>query len=206
LTINFTSTFTAPVPPSGGGGGGGGGGGITTATYIITEPQLATGYSKELSRGDKIKFTIMNVSHTFLINSLTASEININVSSTPQQKTISQGTLAKFELTGDNIYDLSVKYESYNLTSKKAKVTVLKIYDAIESSVPNAAPKNSEEKPKTQEKQSDQVNTPVSTQNQKLNETNSTQSILIIGIIIVLVIVCVGIFFYFARKKDSKKK
>jgi hypothetical protein len=129
----FSTYKTSDAPSSSGssGGGGGGGGGAAGATYIVTDAQLAAGYSKELAANDKFKFTIKNETHTLNVISLTSTTIKINVSSNVQEAILSVGEEKKFELSGDNIYDISAKLNSINTTSSKAGITLKSISEKI---------------------------------------------------------------------------
>jgi hypothetical protein len=116
-------SFTITAPAGGNGGGGSGGGGVI---HIINDNQFQAGYSAELFANDRVKFFVNNETHIVLMNSVNPSYIIVNVSSITQQKRIQNGFETIFELTGDRIYDLRVKYNNY-LAGGKANVTVTKI-------------------------------------------------------------------------------
>jgi hypothetical protein len=110
-----------------GGGGGGGGGGLNT--YDISATQLSQGYSKSLVKGEKIKFSVNNQSHTVTLSDLTSTNVVIIVNSTPQTATLLIGETKKFDVNNDLYYDLLVKLNSINNT--KANITLFGIYEKI---------------------------------------------------------------------------
>ncbi|MBU0470785.1 MAG: hypothetical protein ABIG52_03605 [Nanoarchaeota archaeon] len=120
---------------SGSGGGGGGGGAGSGLTYPITEEQLVSGTSRNLVVNDKFKFTLGEEVNLATVVAASSSSVNLNFSS-GKQGYIALGKTAKFELTGDSYYDLSIKFESYNSTSKKATLTVKKINELFTVSAP----------------------------------------------------------------------
>ncbi len=104
---------------SSGGGGGGGGGAATATSFSPTTAQLSEGYTQTLSKENVVKFsTNDNVNHTATLNSITATTVTITVASTPQTATLNVGETKKFELTGDNSYDLSVTLVSITNATK----------------------------------------------------------------------------------------
>jgi hypothetical protein len=127
------STYQGASSPGGGGGssGGGGGGGAAGSTagttYSVNDEQFKAGYTKELKAGDKVSFNIENKSHSVSINSSSARSIKVIVSSTPQERIIGIGQEANFDVTDDVIYDVLVKYNSYNYSSNKSEILVKSI-------------------------------------------------------------------------------
>lgn len=118
----------------GGDGGGGGGGGDDSPsfwknTYAPTDEQLVVGYFKVLVKGDRVKVKVINESHYVGIINVSANEIVINVSSTPQQATLRVDETKKFEVTNDSYYDVSVTLNSINGT--KANLTVNYIHEEM---------------------------------------------------------------------------
>jgi len=133
-------SIVGAAPSTGGDGTDGttgtGTGTTTTAAnvYTINSSQLQTGYSQELSVNDSIKFTIDNETHYLKLTGLTNTTATITVNSSTQQATLSIGEEKKFELTGDNFYDIYVKLN--NITNNKANITIKSIYEEIPVSGP----------------------------------------------------------------------
>ena len=102
--------------------------------------------NKELKVKERIKFKINNETHYVGIIELTDTTSTINVSSDPQQDVFSVGDTKKFEVTGDDYYDLSVTLNSINTTSNKADITINSILEEIpEGAVPEEGEESSGE-------------------------------------------------------------
>jgi len=130
-TMHFT-TFAAytPAPADTGGntgGSSGGGGGSTSpaVTYNISDSDLNSGYTKELATTNRIKFSYNGVLHFVTLMSTSSSQVTVLVSSTPQQKVIPIGSSTQFDIDGDNVNDISVKYVSF--ANNKATLTIQKL-------------------------------------------------------------------------------
>lgn len=130
-SYNFT-TSAAPVIQSASTGGGGGGGGSTYVTYVPTKEQISAGYTKELNKEDRIKFTFFDsntVEHTLALNEVKQNSVNITIRSNPINLLLGIGQSAKLNLTSSNYYDIYVKLES--LENNKAKITMQIIHEEI---------------------------------------------------------------------------
>ncbi|MBI2003777.1 MAG: hypothetical protein HYS78_02265, partial [Parcubacteria group bacterium] len=106
------AVVTASSSSSSSGGGGSGGVTVGGATTTISESQLNEGYTKQLAVRDKIKFNISNASHILELTGATATTATIKVTSEPQIATLNVEENKKFELNGDNKYDLDVRFNS----------------------------------------------------------------------------------------------
>jgi len=106
-----------------------------TSTYILSEEELQKlkkeGFTKELSAKHRIKMKLNESDHYVGVVLLTEAIATINVSSTPQQATLQAGDERRFEVTGDAVYDLSVKLNSINSTSEKADLTIKAISEEV---------------------------------------------------------------------------
>ena len=174
-------------------------------TYTLTLPEFAAGYTNQLTKGDRIKFTIKNDSHTIAMNSVSASEITVNVSSILQQKTIALGAVGKFDVNSDNIYDLSISFISYNSSTKKAKLTVQNINEPITPSqtpqiTPTPAPST---KPATAPPTTPPTTSP--TDNSAAEKKKQTNN-MILTIVIIIVIIAIIIILYLIFRGTHKKK
>lgn len=103
--------------------------GGSTGEHIISEGELIQGYTKTIARGQSIKFKIDGQDHTLEVMSINSSYAIIKVQSESQIRTILLGSEEKFELTGDDYYDLSVKLNS--IMSNKATLTLKKISEKM---------------------------------------------------------------------------
>lgn len=131
-----TAASSTPAAASSSSGGGGGGGGVTAKVYSITNAQLSSGYSAPLKTGEKVQFTAFdNKNHSVTLSKLDASSssVTIVVASTPQTVVMKAGETKKFEMTGDNVYDLQVSVGT--ITTSNATVTLKAISEPITSAV-----------------------------------------------------------------------
>ncbi len=120
--------------PAGSSSSSSSGGGTSTASfwtygYSISDFQLSEGYTKQISAKSRILFNVDLIQHEFGIISLTSTTALINVSSTPQQATLAIGDTRRFEVTGDNYYDLQVILNS--IGNSLAEMTIKSINEEI---------------------------------------------------------------------------
>jgi hypothetical protein len=119
------------------GGSSGGFVGVDTTTidnseirvYEISEEQFDEGYSGELFVGDEISFPVEEELHYVDIDYLTSISVRIIINSEPQIATLLLGDERRFELTGDNYYDLYVKLIDIN--DGKVNIVIRKISEEI---------------------------------------------------------------------------
>jgi len=199
FNISTTRNYVVNSPSGDNGGGGGGGGGAATTgkTYVLTEEQFIAGATKNLQSGAKIKFTIVNDTHYVTLDSFTETTATITVESDPQTVTLTVGQEKKFDLTGDNYYDLSAKLESINYAGKLTTITVKSIYEAVIEE-PSAPPATS----KTPTTSTEPTVSPT-----EVSELESIKGnkFWIIVIITALIIAGVVLFFIFHKKQKKKK-
>ncbi len=121
LVINATTTTTSIS--SGG-----------YPNYNPKEDSLNKGYQKIMYENWRISFKVQNESHTFTVEDVTKTNAKISISSEAQEATFSVGEEKKFELSGDNYYDVLVKLNSINTIWKnKANFTIQTIHEEIAS-------------------------------------------------------------------------
>jgi len=130
----------------GGGGSGGGGGGSSSGTttsnppaqegtiHAVSSSQISDGITQELMNNDIVQFSIANTEgnseqHTLTINSVGTNSATITIASTPVTITLNTGESKKLDLTNDDFYDLSVKLEE--IYDGKAKITIKSIHEEI---------------------------------------------------------------------------
>ncbi len=191
---------TTTPPGDTGGGGGGGGGAATTVgkTHVATREQFMEGFTKRLQVNDRMKFQLQNnETHYVTLKSFTGSSATVTVESDPQTATIAIGEEGKFELTGDNYYDLSVTLDSVNQSGNETEITIKEINEEMPEEVPETTPPAETAQEITQEQQ--QV--PAIT-----TEEGSSASIIIVIVIIVIVAVTVTIIILMKNSKKSKRK
>ena len=123
-----TTTTTTTTTTSGGSSAA-----TTTVTWsktiTLNENQFTQGDTKQLGANERARFKVDGAWHQVGVKEVGTSNVKIQVSSDAQEATLNVGDVRKFELTGDNTYDLSVKLNS--IVSKKADLTVKSISEEI---------------------------------------------------------------------------
>lgn len=132
-----TSSSSTSFSTSGcGGGSGGGTTSFWTMNYMEDDEELSVkvNVNKELKEKQRIKLKVIGETRYVGIVELTGTTATLNVSSgdgssMDQQITFSIGDTKKFEVTGDNFYDLSVTLNG--IADNKADLTVVFISEEI---------------------------------------------------------------------------
>ncbi|MFH1503559.1 MAG: hypothetical protein ABIE36_02790 [Candidatus Diapherotrites archaeon] len=140
--------------------------------------------SKLLGAKTRVRLKIDGKIHYVGVNSLTTTTATLNISSTPQSATLSIGDIKKFEVTGDDFYDLQVILNS--IDSNKANLTIQSIHEEI----------TAEAEAEEEEETSAQGETSAEEEKEKENK-NLLWLYIILGI---LVIAVVGYFFWKKKK------
>ncbi|MEA3329501.1 MAG: hypothetical protein U9Q06_02040 [Nanoarchaeota archaeon] len=120
--ITATSTSSTSTPSSSGGG---------YPTFSPNSEELNEGYQKIMYKNWKVSFKVNNESHTFKVEKVTETNAKISISSETQEATISIGEEKKFELSGDNYYDVLIRLNSLNSLGNKANFTIQTIHEKI---------------------------------------------------------------------------
>jgi len=145
-----------------GGGGGGGGGGSSYSekgtTHVVEENILNKGYTKKLSKDDKVRFSLDEKNHTLSIIDLAEKYIVVNISSKEKILTLVVGESKKTDLNNDGFYDLLIKLNF--ISGKNANITLKKIFEKTrgmaekkehENKTKNSENTNNVKKPKLKE-------------------------------------------------------
>ena len=127
---SYTVEIGGGTSSSGGGGGGGSSTSFWTAgTFSVSNEQITQGHSTQISVKQRVKMQISDEDHYVGVREITSTSAKIEVSSTPQEKTIAIGEEWKVEVTGDNYYDLNVKLNS--IENNKASIFMLSIHELM---------------------------------------------------------------------------
>ena len=136
-------SFTITAPASSGGGGGGGGGGSSSSaaislakTFVISKEQGSSGYTNELRKKDKIRFTFFDEKegvHTLTINDIGIDYVYLTITSSPISLKLGVGQSAKLNLTNSDYYDLFVRLNS--IKNNKADITMQLINEKIPETI-----------------------------------------------------------------------
>ncbi len=171
------------------GGSGGGGSGTSGMKYSITATELEAGYNKDLKSSDQTSFSLDSVAHKIIVKSVSASAVNIEVQSTPQLATLSIGEEKKFEISGDNYYDLSVKLNGVD--GSFADMTIKKIHELM----PIVAP----ETPQT-------TSTTSGEQPGNAEVTEQKSSGMVVFYVLLIMIIGIGAVAFIIYSKNKKLK
>jgi hypothetical protein len=177
-TVSSSNTNSNGGSASGSGSGGGGG----LVTYAVSTEQFTAGYSKELIRGERVRFSIDDEEHTVSVENVTTDRVTIVVNSTPQTATLIVGEMKKFNVDNDQYFDLSIKLNSISVN--KANITLSRLHEPI--SQENTSSENFNENTSSQE-------------SGKGLKENLLKFAPILGVLIIIALV--AIIFYFKRKK-----
>jgi C1A family cysteine protease len=114
---------------------GGGGSGTTTGTeYTVSTSALSLGYTQQLKKGDKIKFTFLNDSsgtHRMTLDSLSSDRAYVTITSDPISLTLIPGKEKKINISSSTYYQLVIKLNS--IANNKANITIMEINERIDS-------------------------------------------------------------------------
>lgn len=107
----------------------GGGGGVWTQTYTVSDEELEKGYTRELSKKQRLKLNINSETHYVGIIDLTNTTATINITSDPVQVILGIGEEAKVDVVNDSFYDLFVRLN--DIITQKANLTIQSIREEI---------------------------------------------------------------------------
>ena len=180
-----STTFTYNVLSSSGNKGSSPGTATTTTwTSTIKENDVELSekgeVTQELGTKTRVQVKVDSATHYVGVKSLTSTTATIEVASTPQEATLSVGDTRKFEITGDNKYDLEVTLNK--IESNKADITLKRIYEEITT-----------ESEQEQEKQEAEA--------QKAAEGAITSNLLWLWILLAVVVVVVIGFLIYRKKR-----
>jgi hypothetical protein len=124
-------TYTVSTAGTGPGSGGGGGATTTWLTFAVPEADFTSsaGYTRAMGANERLNASINGIAHYVNIISVNATSAKISVTSTPQEATLNIGDTKKFDVDGDNVYDLIVTLNS--ITGSRASITTKAISEAL---------------------------------------------------------------------------
>ncbi len=191
-TDDFT---TAACSSSGGSSSSSGSGSGSTATWTNTYPDDATdlsmhtgGVTRVLSAHWRIRVKIASETHYVGITSLSTTGATVEVSSTPQSKTMTIGETSKFDANGDGFYDMKVTLVS--IANSQANLKVEYLHEEVSPSGTT-----------TQGTTTSGTTTSVTPTSEAPSQWNAKR----IGVII-LIIIIVAVAGYLLMRQKSKKK
>jgi len=113
----------------GSGSTGGASANVWSKVYAINDNQFKEGYTKDLVKKNKVEFKIGELVHSVGVKEVSSSTVKIQVASTPQEAVLNVGEKRKFEVTGDDYYDVLVNLNS--ITGSIASMTITSIREAM---------------------------------------------------------------------------
>ena len=123
LTALKKYTSSGGIRRGGSSNGGGGGTSIVQTMPTIYElGQLSAETTLDASENEGIRFDISGTTYLLILNSVTGSQIIININGV--QNSISIGEEKRIDLNSDGTNELYMKLRSINLVSGKAKLTL----------------------------------------------------------------------------------
>ena len=155
--------------------------------------------TKELYKQYRIKIKLNNEIHYVGVISLTNTTATINVSSTSQQAMFNIGEEKKFEISGDNFYDVLVKLNG--IKNNKANVSISYVHEQIQQPVPPPANNTGAAPPAN----NTGTTPPPATNNGSGSGKKSIGIWTIVIIIVLAVVVVLAIAYYFYFRKQNHK-
>ncbi len=129
-----TNTITCSNCPTDGGttssGGGGGGGG---ALKVIEIGILTSAITYDLGKSEKLSFVFAQKNHSIRISNLGDTTADFIIESETQKLSLTVGEQKNVDITRDGKDDISLKLNSINILSKKARITITSLTTAQES-------------------------------------------------------------------------
>jgi hypothetical protein len=129
-SISATTTFDVVSRPSGDPSSSSSSSTQTWSnTYITTDTQFQTGYSKTLNAKERVKVKVVNTDHYIGVKSITSTSAVIEIASDPIEITLDIGEDAKADVNDDGVYDIYVVLN--NIVDGKAEITIQKISEEV---------------------------------------------------------------------------
>lgn len=99
---------------------GGGGGALTLISLgMLTEP-----VTYDLGKSEKLLFILAGKNHSVRVSSLGETEAEFIIESETQKIKLAVGDTKNVDITGDGKDDISIKLDSINILTKKARITL----------------------------------------------------------------------------------
>ena len=126
------SSCPADCGSCGGGGGGGGGGGISQITDVSDSFKKAGDIvEKSLGRGNGIRFSLNNESHTIEVNQIFSDSVNLKISSEVIYVTVKNNGIEKVDINKNGYYDIAINLKSLTATAAVFEFRLLSDTESI---------------------------------------------------------------------------
>ena len=183
VTVSSVLSYQVIEGGLGTGGGSSSGSSFWSNTYNFNDVEFSDNgkITQELSVKNRIRLKFNNETHYIGIVDINGSSITLNVSSISQQAVLNVNDEKKFEINGDNYYDILVKLNS--VMNNKANVTIVSIHETISSASNNQV-----------------VNTKPSS---AIRENIESNWILLSGVVAVVIMIAGSLYFLFRKTHKS---
>jgi len=104
-------------------------GGTSSPTLKPAPSKLEEGYKVSLPENWRVQFIIAEETHSLTVDDISSTKVYITIRSDPQKANLSVGEEKKFDITGDDVYDLLVKVES--IENLKATLLITTISESL---------------------------------------------------------------------------
>ncbi len=173
------------------------------ATRYVSDDDFEEGYTIAIYKKNRLRVRVDNETHYIGLISFNSSYAVINVSSDTQQAIIALGSYENFEVTGDDYYDIYVKF--VKAEGNLATLTIKKIHEPV----PQLEDVSNEVNETTENITTNDVN--VSSENNEsevVKQTSSTDTKSssklwwIVLVVVVFVILAIVVVLYLKHKRD----
>lgn len=189
-TGTTTGTFTTEACSTSSGTSSSSGSSTTwTTTFADDNQELSAKGSIErsLKAKERVRVKVSGETHHVGVTSISSNSISVEISSTPQTATLATGESKKFEVTGDNRYDLLVELKG--ISGGKANLAISSIDEQIPASQADSGQTGS---------QGNQTGTSDSASSDSAESKTTT---IIVSVIVVLIIILLLVW-WFARSRN----
>ena len=198
---NSTSVYnlTTILYPGSGSGTTTGGTTHTAPTEYATDSQFSnTGDEYTLKFSDKINFAVGSSGHSLTLNQFSAGEARVTIASTPISATLQKGVLYSYDLSGDGVNDINVRY--IGLSGPKAVIFIQAIAPVVSPPAEEPATTPTETTTPTNTNTNPDEGTPATTPT--VSTPSPWKTIIIVVIILVIILVVVLL----TKKKQKTKR
>ena len=121
--ITCTDCSSGSSNPPGSSSGGAGGSGGVTKTYLLGD--LTSSQSVELVANERASFNFSGIEHFLTLKNNTETTARITIESEKQTFTLTVGDEINVDLNSDNLAEITVKLQTINIITKKAKFVLI---------------------------------------------------------------------------------
>ncbi len=131
-SVEDSFDYTVEGQSSGGNNNNNGGnnGDTWVETFVVNNADFNSGHTRRLTEKRRLQVSIENENHYVgILDIANTTAVKISVTSTPQEKIFTIGQTEKFEVSGDNFYDLQVTLVS--ISGSSSTITIKALHEEI---------------------------------------------------------------------------